>query len=253
EPRAEKTNCAPTHYTANQLKGFDVETAKEIARRMGVEACFVAPAWAQIIAGNWENNWDVDIGSMTITYGRMEALYFTQPYYATPVVFFVHKENATYTRPEDLSGKRIGVCAGCTFENYLNRTLKLPGVELKFVVENPQIIAFENNEEPAIRALSEGDGVNLEAVLTQLPVGMGAIKNGAQIKPIGDPVYYAYAAVAVDKKVNRDPISLVRRITAIIQEMHRDGTLGRLSLEYQGMDLAAEAGNFDFNLLGQIP
>ncbi|HSL43318.1 MAG TPA: hypothetical protein VK897_07795 [Anaerolineales bacterium] len=32
-----KTKCEASHYTANQLTGFDVEVAVEIAHRLGVE------------------------------------------------------------------------------------------------------------------------------------------------------------------------------------------------------------------------
>src|SRR6266542_5750601 len=138
------TKCEPSQYTAAQFTGFDVEVAVEIARQLSAEPCFVTPPWSQLIAGNWGDNWDIHVGSVAITYERMKTLYFSQPYYATPMVILIHKENSTFKTPEDLSGKRIGVCAGCTFEAYLQGTLQIPGEKLEYRVKHAQITAYEN-------------------------------------------------------------------------------------------------------------
>lgn len=54
-PRAENTRCAANQYTANQLTGSDIEVAVEIARRLGVEPCFVTPPWSQMVSGAWND------------------------------------------------------------------------------------------------------------------------------------------------------------------------------------------------------
>src|SRR5262249_23651080 len=43
------TKCESTQYSANQFQGFDAEVAKELAKQLGVEACFVTPPWSQLI------------------------------------------------------------------------------------------------------------------------------------------------------------------------------------------------------------
>jgi polar amino acid transport system substrate-binding protein len=126
QPRALNTRCNMMQYTANQLEGFDVEVGKELARRLGVEPCFVTPTWSQIVAGNWGDLWNITVESMVITTDRMKKLYFTQPYVYGEAVLFVHKDNQTYHSPTDLSGKKIGVCAGCAYEFYLRGNLPIP-------------------------------------------------------------------------------------------------------------------------------
>jgi len=249
--RLSDTKCTPAQYTANQFSGFDAATGIEIAERMGVEPCFVTPQWSQLVAGDWSNAWDVSVGSMTATYERMEVLYFTQPYFATPIQAFVHKDNTTYQVPEDLSGKRVGICAGCTYENYLNGTLKMPG-DIVFRIKDAEIVAYDN-EVPAVENLSEGDGVKLDALITQISTGQDAIKNGKPLRMIEQPLYFAYASVAIDKKNSRDPQRLVMRVTEIIQQMHADGTLSTLALQWLGTDLSTEAAKFDFESLNQFP
>jgi len=224
----------------------------EIARQLGVEACFVTPPWSQLVAGNWGDNWDVHVGSVAITYERMKVLYFSQPYYATPTVILVHKENSTFNRPEDLSGKRIGICAGCTFEEYLQGTLQIPGQKIEYRIRNPQIVAYEN-EDPAIEALSLGDGVKLEAVITILPKALAAIHAGKPVRMLAGPLLFAYASVTLDRSSGRDSVRLLNEITRIIQEMHHDGTLKKISIEYQGLDLTQEASQFDLTSIKQAP
>lgn len=177
------TRCDATQYSANQFQGFDVDVAMEIANSLGVEPCFVTPPWSQLVAGNWGDNWDIHVGSVAITYDRMHDLYFSSPYYATPTVIIVHKDNTTYRKASDLSDKRIGTCVACTFEDYLNGSLKIPGQTIEYRIHGAQIVAYEN-EDPAIEDLSLGDGVELDAVITILP------KARAPLLPVNQSGYW---------------------------------------------------------------
>jgi len=249
--RLAETRCEPTQYTAAELTGFDVETAVELARRLGVEPCFVTPQWSQLVAGNWANQWDISAGSMTITYDRMQVLYFSQPYYATPGVFLLHQDNTTIHTLADLSGKQIGVCAGCTFESYLEGTLRLPGQEIEYLIRGPVVVAYEN-EGPAIEDLALGDGVKLDAALTQLPVSQAAIASGLPLKQLEEPAFFAYAALAIDRKSNKDPVTFVQAVIRIVQAMHTEGFLKPLSLKYHGLDLTTVAAQFEIDNLDQF-
>jgi polar amino acid transport system substrate-binding protein len=252
QPRAQNTICDLTQYTANQWTGFDIEVAKEVASRMGVEPCFVAPAWSQIVAGNWGDRWNINVGSMVITPERMEKLYFTQPYVSGAAVLFVHKDNHIYQKPADLSGKRIGVCTGCAYESYLDGTLQIPGEKIDLVIHDANVVGYDTDTS-ALADLAVGDGTRLDAVLTDPDTGSTAIQNGLAIKQLGQPVYFDYDAIAIDKNSSSDPLPLVRRLTEIIQEMHKDGTLLKLSQKYYGGDFTSPAAAFDLHSLGQIP
>jgi polar amino acid transport system substrate-binding protein len=249
---ASDTKCSPTQYTANQFKGFDVDVAVALASDLGVEPCFVTPPWSQLIAGNWQNNWDVHVGSAAITFDRMKALYFSQPYYATPTVALVHKDNVSINRLEDLSGKRIGVCAGCNIESYLNMNLKMPGQKIEYRIRDAQIVAYEN-EGPALDDLAKGDGVVLDCAMTLLPMARSALQAGKPFRMLEEPVIFAYAAVTVDRINSRNPARLLAEVTRIIQKMHSDGRLKKMSLERLGIDLTQEAAAFDISGIEQSP
>jgi polar amino acid transport system substrate-binding protein len=248
--RAEETKCASDQHTASELTGFDIDVAVAIATKLGVEACFVTPAWDMIQSGNWSDRWDISVGSMTITPERMKVLYFSQPYYTTPAAFFVHKDNTTFAQPSDLSGKKVGSCAGCTYDFYLAKTLQIPGETIDFVVNDVQFTGYETDLN-ALQDLALGDGVRLDAVLTAQPTGQGAINDGLPLKQLGDPVYFEYLAVAIDRAHSKDPIPLAKKVSEIVQGLHADGTLLQLSQKYYGLDLTTAAAKFDLNILEQ--
>ncbi|MFA4859273.1 transporter substrate-binding domain-containing protein [Methanoregula sp.] len=250
--RTAGTKCTRNEYTADEFSGYNVAVAVEIARRLGVEPCFVTPTRTEIISGSWSDRWDIHVGSLAITPERMKVMYFTPPYYAGPVSLFVNRNNTAYVNPGDLSGKKVGVCAGCILEHYLDGTLNLPGQKIDFAIKNATIVAYEN-EAVALSDLALGDGVKLDAVLTNQPLGEDAMKNGMSIRQLGGPVFYDYDGAAVDKKCGRDPASFVRNVTGIIQKMNQDGTLLEFSQKYYGRDFVTETARFNTSELGQIP
>jgi polar amino acid transport system substrate-binding protein len=189
------------------------------------------------------------LGSITITTDRTKVLYFTQPYKTVPSVFYVSDNNTAFSNISNLSGKRIGVCAGCVQESYLQGSLELPGENITYLVKNATIVAY-NSDPLEFPDLVDG---KLDAVLVNMGSGQAAVENGTPMKLLGNPVFYNYVAAAIDKKSTRDPVSLVERLTEIIQEMHQDGTLKKLLKPYSDQDLTTEAGTFNITALGQFP
>ena len=248
--RPANTKCSSDQVTAEQLRGFDIDVSKEIAKRLGVEVCFVTPDWTLITAGSWADRWDISVGSMTITPERMQNLYFSQPYYTTPAAFFVNADNTTFTQPSDLSGKKIGACSGCTYDFFIAGTLQIPGETMNYVVKDAQFTGYETDLN-ALQDLALGDGVRLDAVLTAEPTGQGAIADGLPLKQLGDPVYFEYLAAAFDKASSKDSVPLAQEVSKLIQDMQADGTLLKLSQQYYGLDLTTAAGKFDLAQLKQ--
>ncbi|MEX0759170.1 MAG: transporter substrate-binding domain-containing protein [Tistlia sp.] len=218
------------------FEGFDIDVATAIAERLGAEVEFVTPAWDVITAGHWGSRWDVSVGSMTPTEQRAEVLDFPAIYYYTPASFFVHQD-ASYGSVEELSGKTVGVCAACTYEDYLrgNLTIDAEGVPpFEFLVEPGEIRTYDTDLN-VMDDLRLGDGVRLDAGLSALPTVQGAIDSGYPLKVLGEPVFYEPLAVATDKG---DP-EFDAKIQEVIASLHEDGTLGELSEKWYGVDLTS--------------
>ncbi len=248
--RAADTKCGSDQVTGDELAGFDIDVSKEIAKRLGVEVCFVTPDWTLITAGSWADRWDISVGSMTVTPERMENLYFSQPYYTTPAAFFVHADNTSLSQPADLSGMKVGACSGCTYDFFLAGTLQIPGETMNYVVQDPVFTGYDTDTS-ALQDLALGDGTRLDGVLTAEPTGQGVIADGLPLKQLGTPVYYEYLAAAFDKKSTLDSVPLAQEVSRILAEMHSDGTMNKLSQQYYGLDLTSAAGEFDLGMLKQ--
>ena len=248
--RTAGTKCASDQKTLGELEGLDIDVAAAIAKGLGVEPCFVTPDWTLITAGSWAGRWDISVGSMTITPERAKLLYFAQPYYTTPAALFVHKDNTTYKQPSDLSEKKVGACGGCTYESYLNGSLVIPGENIDFVIKNADIKTYDTDS-TGLEDLALGDGVRLDAMLTAQPTGQQAIKDGKPIKQLGDALFFEYLAPAFDRSSTLDPHSLIAKVSEIIAGMHKDGSLAKLSTQWEGSDLTPQAAKFDASQFGQ--
>lgn len=237
-------NYAPQSFLNDkgELDGFDIDTAKEVAKRLGVKIKFVTPDWDLIVAGKWGARWDLSIGSMTITDARAEVVDFSSPYYYTPALFGVHKANTSIKKLDDFSGKTVGCGSGTTYETYLdpNQTLSMGGGEkIVYQVKNVKARPYTTDME-AVQDLALGDGVRIDGVLTSGFVIQEAIKKGVPIKSIGDPVYYEPLAAASDK-ARPGSADLVKKVSEIFEAMHQDGTLTNLSIKWYGFDVTKKA------------
>jgi polar amino acid transport system substrate-binding protein len=222
--------------------GFDIDVVEEIANRLGVDVEYVTPSWDAITAGGWGGRWDIAVGSITITPERAKGLYFTTPYYYTPASIAVHESNSDIQDTStDLGGKRIGVCAACSYESYLEKDLTFPGQEeVEYVIDDAQVQTY-NTDTTAIQDLALGDGVRLDAVMSALPTLEAAVEKDVPIKVVGDPLFHEPLGVAVDKSSPADPKSFFEEVDRIIQAMHEDGTLTEFSKKwYEGQDVTKQ-------------
>lgn len=218
------------------FEGYDVDVAKEVASRLGVDAEFMNPAWEAITSGRWGGRWDIAIGSMTPTPSRAEVLDFPAVYYFTPAAFYVHTDS-TATTLADLNGKRIGTSGGSTYESYLTHTLELDATyspPVTFLVTPGEIRSYETDTN-GMDDLRIGDGKRLDGGISSVPNILEAIKAGYPIRILGEPVFYEPLAVALAK----GDAELTAKTEAIIEEMRADGTLVRLSVKWFGEDLVS--------------
>ena len=235
-------NYAPQSYLNDkgELEGFDISVAKEVGKRLGVKVKFVTPDWDLITAGKWGKRWDVSIGSMTPTKERMNALYFTMPYYSTPAQFAVHKDNTTIKSLKDLAGKHIGVATETTYDRYLNRDLELVGTKVKYPDWKAGKITTYPTDANTIEDLALGDGVRIDALLTAKPTVFQAMKagcgGGCPVKMLGEPVFYEHLSIALDRS-RPNSESLLKKLNEIVSSMYKDGKLVELSMHFYGTNL----------------
>ncbi len=233
-------NYAPQSYLDDDgnWTGFDVDVAREVAKRMGVELELMSIDWDLITGGSWNARWDVSIGSMTVTEERTEILWFVTPYYYTPAGFAVHVDNTSLSSVDDLAGATIGVGTETTYERWLNKdlTIAIEGYEVVFADWEAGEIRPYSTDSEAIQDLGLGDGVRLDTVMSAVPTLQEAIDTGQPLKLLGEPAFYEPLSFALDK--GRGPSDkMLAKLNEIVAEMHADGTLTELSMQYYGEDI----------------
>ena len=226
--------------------GFNPTVIEEVARRLGIDRVeYVEPSFEIIVGGNWQGRWDLSIHSITITEERQNILLFTQPYLSSNASVAIHNNNTNIVDSEtDLDRKIIGTCSGCAHQRYLEMDLSLPGVEFLFLIDDADIRPYQGGTTAAYEDLSLGDGARLDAVLAEVESICSQIENGKPIKLIPDKkvMFSDVNGIAFDALALDDATALRDEIDLIISEMHADGTLTKISMEWYGWDRTQPGG-----------
>ena len=224
-----------------EYEGFDIDVAKEIGERLGVEVEFTDPAFEAVVAGSWADRWDMSVGSITVTAERQEVLDFTQPYYYTPAQVAV-LEDSDLQSLDDLAGQVACVGEATTYLYWIEGTLNLPedSAEPTPPPDGLTATTFPTDIDCA-EAWRSGRTEDFQAWVTALPTAQDAIDSGNySIRLLGDPVFFEPLSVGFDKEVD-DNDSLVEAVDAIVGQMHDDGTLSDLSDQwYEGIDYSVQ-------------
>jgi cystine transport system substrate-binding protein len=203
-----------------QMDGFDVDIAKEIAKRLGVKTEFVAQEFSGMLAGLQAKKFDAVISQMTITPERQKQLDFSDPYITNDVKVIVRQDNNTIKSVNDFKGKNIGVGLGTNDETYL-RTVLLPKVG------NFNIKTYDD----VITSLKDLDAGRIDATINNMYAIKPVVdKNGFKIKAVGDPIKSDKAGIAV-RKGNPE---FVKKINSILSDMKKDGTYNKIFVKWFG-------------------
>lgn len=211
---------APYNYLNEnkEYDGFDVDIAKELAERLGVEAEFVAQDFSGLIPGLQKGKFDILVSQVTITNERQKQIDFTEPYITNQVKVIVKESNTDIQSKEDFKGKKIGVGLGTNDETYL-RTELMPEVG-DFTI---------NTYDDVITTLKDLDSGRIDATINNVYALKPVVEqNGYAIKAVGEPIKSDKAAVAV-KKGNTE---LVEALNKALEEMKQDGTYEEIFMKW---------------------
>jgi polar amino acid transport system substrate-binding protein len=218
----------------NQLAGFDVDVAKAFANKLGVTLKLGTPAWDSIVSGHWQGRWDICICSMSPTATRARFLSFPIRYYSSPAVLTVHKDEQHIKSVADISGKRVGVGLGSSYENYAARTLLIPG-EPAISYPFHDVIVMPGDETINFRNLALGPGVRLDAVISDLATAQAAVGATHVLKIVGPSLYAEPNVIATEP----GDVQWDQTVANTIRALRAEGTLARISRKWFGQDITA--------------
>jgi polar amino acid transport system substrate-binding protein len=219
----------------NELAGFDVDVARAFAAKLGVKLALSTPGWETIVSGRWQGRWDICICSMSPTEARARVLDFPAEYYDSPAVLVVHKDEQHIKSVADISGKRVGVGMGSSYESYLNKELKIPGRPTpNYPFRDVSVIP--GDETVTFRNLALGPGVRLDAMVANMATAKANIDSTHALKIVGG-VLYAEPNFVATAKGDAEWNAVVARTIAALKA---DGTLGKIARKWFGVDITLD-------------
>ncbi len=189
---------------SGEYVGIDMDIMAAIAEDQGFEYNMMNvgfdPALAKVQAGQA----DAVIAGMTITDERKEIFDFSEGYFEDGQVMVVAKDSDIATM-EDLEGKVVATKNGTMGAEYANSNKDEFGYTTK---------AFEGSNEQ-YQAIING---NCVACFEDYTVIGDAIKNGVELKTVGEKINPSYYGFAVKKGTNPELIEMFNAGLASIKE-----------------------------------
>lgn len=206
-----------------EIVGFDIDTAREVCKRLGVELVTQPIDWAakeqELQTGNIDCIWN----GFTITPERLEAMTFSEPYLDNAQVAVV-KISSPYTTLSDLKGKTIGVQAGSSAEDAIDDTEG-------FRESIKEVVEFADN----LTALMDLEIGGVDAVIMDLLVANDNIaRSGKGIFRILDE---GLSTEEYGIGFRKGDIALRDAVQNALDEMASDGTLASIAVKWFGADI----------------
>jgi polar amino acid transport system substrate-binding protein len=236
--RASGTICPDEMLTYGEMKGFDVDVAKAVADKLGVEVCFATPDWDLVTAGSWGDRWDISIGSMTATKTRAEVVTFSTAYVYTPAQFAATAESG-FTSLADLDGQTICLAVATTYLDWMNGTLTITDDSIFADPPSDATIVELPTDQECAQSIAAGRP-EFSVYLTSETVIDSNIDGGLDVVKVGGAVFSENLSPATDKSSSFDIDSFVAEINSIVEGLHADGTLSALSIQYFEIDMTQD-------------
>jgi len=204
----------------SKMRGFDVEIAALIARRLGRTPAFVQVAFQSLDQSAARGDFDIGLSGIEDTPSRRAALAVTVPYYEFREVLTVRAADAgRFHRLADLSGRRVGTLAGTIAWDALVTAEKRDGIIP---------VSYDDDVHP-YEDLAKG---RLDAVLLDHVLAARSVRRvpGLAIQPTTVATGRYVAILAKENAALRD------RIDGILMDAMRDGTLKGIFEEWRVWD-----------------
>jgi cystine transport system substrate-binding protein len=209
------------HDESDNLVGYDVEVAQNIADKLGVTADFAEGEWDGLLAGLESGRYDILVNGVDITEARQEKYDFSTPYAYNKTAVIVNGDDDSIQSMEDLNGKTTANTISSTYaelaESYGATVTGVSTLNQSFeLLLNRRVDATLNTE------------VNFYDYIDQHP------EADVKVAVMTDDV----TSVGIPMRKGDETATLLAAINDALAEMDEDGTLSALSIKYFGIDIS---------------
>lgn len=205
----------------DELTGFDVEVARAIAAKLGVEVQFIPGEWDGLFAGMDAGRYDIVINGVEVTPERTEKYDFTEPYAYIRTALIVRGDNETIKTFDDLKGKKTANSIASTYMNLAeDYGATCYGVD---TLDETLTMVLQGRVDATLNAI-----VSYTDYMAQHP--------DANLKVVATTEDASNVSIPMRK--GEETASLMEAINQAIAELHEEGVISELSLKYFGEDIS---------------
>lgn len=209
------------HDEDDNLVGYDVEVAQNIAEKLGVEVEFIEGAWDGLLAGLDAGRYDIMVNGVGVTEERAEKYNFSTPYAYNKTAVIVRGDYDEISSMEDLKGKKTANTITSTYASQAEAY----GATVTGVDDLNQTIEL---------LLSKRIDATLNAEVVFNDYKKEHPEADVKIATYSDQV----EEIAIPIRKGDDTVTLLEAVNDALDEMAKDGTLTELSEKYFGMDIS---------------
>ncbi|MGL5125449.1 MAG: amino acid ABC transporter substrate-binding protein [Fusobacteriaceae bacterium] len=199
-----------------EIVGFDIDLAREVAKRMGVEVKFKTSDWDGIIFELRSKKIDVIWNGLTITEERKKQMAFTEPYFSDNQIV-ITKKDSSIEKISELAGKKVGVQLGSSSYYALERSQIYSKLE--------ETRKYSSN----VEVLLDIEAGRIQAGVMDSITGRYYIV-GKNYKVLEEPISKDSIAIGLRKEDKE----LTEEINKQIIEMKKDGTYNKIYEKWFG-------------------
>ncbi|AEH54337.1 amino acid ABC transporter substrate-binding protein [Heyndrickxia coagulans] len=202
-----------------KLTGYDIDVAKEVAKRLGLKAEFKETQWDAMFAGLNSKRFDMIANQVGIRADRQKKYDFSTPYTISKAVVLVRKDNTNIKSFADLKGKKS---AQSLTSNYADIAKK----------NGANIVSVEGFNQAVQLLTSNRVDATVNDSLTYLDYKKQ--KPNAAIKVAATANEASKSAFLFRKHSGK----LTDKVNDALKDMKKDGTLTKISKKWFGEDVS---------------
>ncbi|AUM94352.1 TPA: transporter substrate-binding domain-containing protein [Clostridium botulinum] len=202
-----------------EIVGFDIDLAKEVAKKMGVKVVFKPVQWDGVVLSL--NNKDIDViwNGLTITEKRKEQINFSKPYVENKQIIVVNNDSNIKSK-KDLNKKTVAIQLGSSSEVALDS-------DKGFVKSLKELKKYSNNTE----ALMDLQAKRVDAVVVDEVVGRYYISKKPNVFKVLDEDFGGESYGVGFRKTDN---SFREAVDKALDEVIKDGTADKISEKWFG-------------------
>ena len=205
----------------DELTGYDVEVAKAIADKLGVEIQIVPGEWDGLFAGMDAGRYDMVVNGVEVTEERADKYDFSTPYAYIRTALIVKGDNDSIKTFEDLKGKKTANSIASTYMNLAESYgATCYGVS---TLDETLTMVLQGRVDATLNAI-----VSFTDYMAQHP--------DSNLKVVATTEEASNVAIPMRK--GDETASLREAVNKAIDELREDGTLSKLSTRFFGEDIS---------------